>query len=135
MQVTLRDVYEFEPVPAVLAPAQRGHILGVQANVWTEHMRTFDRVQHAVFPRIAALAETAWSPAEARDFDSFLARLPVQLRRYEAFGIAYARTPFEVQATASADRAAGTGGSGAGASSAIRCATPPTVIRRRFAAV
>lgn len=108
VQVTLRDVYEFEPVPAVLAPAQRGHILGVQANVWTEHMRTFDRVQHAVFPRIAALAETAWSPAEARDFDSFLARLPVQLRRYEAFGIAYARTPFEVQATASADRAAGT---------------------------
>ena len=82
------------------------HILGVQANTWTEHMRTFARVQHAIFPRIAALAEVAWSPREARDYDGFLRRLPAQLRRYDALDIAYAHTPFEVRAEAQASASA-----------------------------
>ena len=60
--ITLKQVYAFEPVPAALAADKRSHILGLQANVWTEHMRSFARVEHAIFPRIAALAETAWSP-------------------------------------------------------------------------
>ncbi|TYT26744.1 family 20 glycosylhydrolase [Luteimonas viscosa] len=107
-QVTLQTVYDFEPVPEVLTAAQRKHILGVQANVWTEHMRTWPRVQHALFPRVAALAESAWSPAGRKDYADFLTRLPAQLARYRAFGIAYAQTPFEVLATATDDRRAGT---------------------------
>ncbi|MGJ4803512.1 beta-N-acetylhexosaminidase [Luteimonas sp. SDU82] len=99
-QVTLRDVYEFEPVPEVLAPAQRHHILGVQANLWTEHLRSWERMQHAYFPRVAALAESAWSPATRKDYQDFLTRLPAQLARYRAFGIAHAQTPFEVLASA-----------------------------------
>ena len=91
-QVTLRDVYDFDPVPAALTPAQRVHVLGVQANVWTEHLRSWDRVQHAYFPRVAALAESAWSPVKQKDYAGFLARLPAQLARYRAFDIAYART-------------------------------------------
>lgn len=108
VQVTLETVYDFEPVPDVLTAAQAEHILGVQANVWTEHMRTWERVQHAIFPRIAALAESAWSPKERKDYADFLTRLPAQLPRWRAFDIAYAQTPFEVQATAEDDRAAGT---------------------------
>ena len=108
VQVTLQTVYDFEPVPAELDSAQRKHILGVQANVWTEHMRTWPRVQHAIFPRIAALAESAWSPAERKDYADFLTRLPAQLPRYAALGIDYAKTPFEVQANADGDRKAGT---------------------------
>jgi hexosaminidase len=107
VQVTLETVYDFEPVPDVLTAAQAEHILGVQANVWTEHMRTWERVQHAIFPRIAALAESAWSPKERKDYADFLTRLPAQLPRWRAFDIAYAQTPFEVQATAEDDRAAG----------------------------
>ncbi|MGY1521032.1 beta-N-acetylhexosaminidase [Luteimonas sp. A482] len=106
-QVTLRDVYDFDPVPGVLTPAQRAHVLGVQANVWTEHLRSWDRVQHAWFPRVAALAESAWSPLEHKDYAGFLTRLPAQLARYRAFDIAYAQTPFEVMASAEGDRAAG----------------------------
>ncbi|MEG2980543.1 MAG: family 20 glycosylhydrolase [Stenotrophomonas sp.] len=94
-QVTLETVYAFEPVPDVLDAAQAKHILGVQANVWTEHMRSFARVQHAVFPRIAALAESAWSPREGKDYADFLQRLPAMLPRWNARGIAYAKTPFE----------------------------------------
>ena len=106
--IPLKQVYAFEPVPAALAANKRQHILGVQANVWTEHMRSFARVQHAVFPRIAALAETAWSPKESKDWDSFLVRLPVQLQRYRLLGMPYATTPFEVTAATTGDRAAGT---------------------------
>ncbi len=94
-QVTLETVYAFEPVPTVLDATQAKHILGVQANVWTEHMRSFARVQHAVFPRIAALAESAWSSREGKDYAGFLQRLPLLLPRWDARGIAYAKTPFQ----------------------------------------
>ena len=102
--IPLKQVYAFEPIPAALAADKRSHILGLQANVWTEHMRTFARVQHAVFPRIAALAETAWSPVQKKDWHSFVARLPAQLQRYQALGIGYAQTPFEVRSTLVEDR-------------------------------
>lgn len=102
--IPLKQMYAFEPVPAALAADKRSHILGLQANVWTEHMRTFARVQHAVFPRIAALAETAWSPAQKKDWDGFVARLPAQLQRYQAMGIGYAQTPFEVRSAVAEDR-------------------------------
>lgn len=95
--ITLGKVYDFQPLPAELDAALAGHIIGVQANVWTEHMRTPQRVEHAVFPRIAALAEVAWSPAAARDWQDFLARLLPQLSRYRALGIAYADSAFTVQ--------------------------------------
>ena len=95
--IDLRKVYAFEPVPQALDADKQHHIIGMQANVWTEHMRSFARVQHAIFPRIAAVAETAWSPRARKDYDDFLTRLPAQLRRYDALDIDYARTPFEVR--------------------------------------
>lgn len=106
--ITLQEVYAYEPVPASLDDTQKKHVLGVQANVWTEHMRTFARVQHAVFPRIAALAEMAWSPASKKDLEDFLTRLPAQLQRYRALRIDYAQTPFQVDISAEAGRQAGT---------------------------
>ncbi|NZA27300.1 family 20 glycosylhydrolase [Luteimonas sp. SJ-92] len=105
--VTLEQVYRFEPVPEALETDQQAHVLGVQANLWTEHARTFDRVQHHVFPRLAALAETAWTPAARRDYADFLERLPAQMGRYRAMGIAAATTPFEVLADVEEDRAGG----------------------------
>lgn len=105
--ITLKQVYAFEPVPAALAADKRSHILGLQANVWTEHMRSFARVEHAIFPRIAALAETGWSPQSKKDWEGFLTRLPAQLQRYRAMGIAYAQTPFEVRSAVVEDRKQG----------------------------
>lgn len=93
--IPLQQVYAFEPVPAALDAQQARHILGVQANVWTEHMRSFDRVEHALFPRVAALAEVAWTPKDQRDYAGFLQRLPTLLPGWRAQGIAYAATPFQ----------------------------------------
>lgn len=103
--IPMSQVYAFEPVPKALTADKHHHIIGVQANIWTEHMRDFNRVQHAMLPRLAALAEIAWTPAALKDWPGFLARLPAQLPRYQALGIGYARTPFEVvsEAVASGD--------------------------------
>jgi hexosaminidase len=94
---SLADVYGFEAVPPDLAAEQAGHIIGLQANLWTEHVRTAERVQHMVFPRLAAVAEAAWSSRERRDWRGFLARMPDQLDRYRALGIHYAESAFAVR--------------------------------------
>lgn len=88
--ISLEDVYRFNPSPASLLPEQRNHILGLQATIFSEHMRTEERVEYMTFPRAAALAEVAWSPAAGLDWSGFQARLPAQLRRYEKLGIHYA---------------------------------------------
>ncbi len=91
---TLASVYAFEPVPKALDAAQARHVLGAQANVWTEHMPTMAHVEHAVFPRLDALSEVDWSPAAARSWKGFLARLPAQFARYRAQRIGYADSAF-----------------------------------------
>jgi hexosaminidase len=79
-------------VPAVLTPEQAAHVLGAQGNVWTEYMKTPDRVEFMVFPRMFAMAEVTWSPASARDWDGFVARLPYALAALDRLGVNY-RTP------------------------------------------
>lgn len=87
---TLGDVYAFDPAPASLNDAQRQHIIGVQANIWTEHIREQDNVGYAAFPRAAAVAELGWSPAADHDWDDFRARMPAELNRYAALGLPHA---------------------------------------------
>jgi len=91
--VSIEDVYRFDPAPASLSEAQRAHILGVQANLWTEHVRTEDRAEYMMFPRAAAIAEVGWSTASRIDWTSFSARLPDQLARYRSLGVGFARAP------------------------------------------
>ena len=90
--VTLQDVYAFDPYPNGLVNTDS--IIGVQANVWTEHIRTTARVEHMTFPRAAALAEVAWTPAPAKDWPGFLQRLVPMLARYQRLGIDYAPSAF-----------------------------------------
>ncbi|NUK06008.1 beta-N-acetylhexosaminidase [Streptomyces lunaelactis] len=89
---TLEDVYRFEPVPPSLSPEAAAHILGTQANVWTEVMQDRSRVDYQVFPRLAAFAEVAWSalpaPAE-RDFEDFERRMSAHYARLDALGVGY----------------------------------------------
>ncbi|MET9778432.1 family 20 glycosylhydrolase, partial [Streptomyces sp. NPDC006367] len=89
---TLEDVYRFEPVPPELTAGEAAHVLGTQANVWTEVMEDQARVDYQVFPRLAAFAEVAWSalPApEERDFAGFERRMAAHYRRLDALGVAY----------------------------------------------
>ena len=94
--ISLEAVYRFEPRDAALSKAQQRHVLGVQANVWTEHIRTEERVEWMTLPRAAAVAELGWSPPSRRSWPDFLARLAASLPRYRAFGIHVADSAFAV---------------------------------------
>ncbi|WP_245923497.1 beta-N-acetylhexosaminidase [Paractinoplanes atraurantiacus] len=86
--LTLEDVYRFQPVPPGLTPEEAAHVLGGQANVWTEHMENARRVDYMTYPRLCALAEAVWDPP-GRSYESFMTRLPEHLSRLDALGVNY----------------------------------------------
>jgi hexosaminidase len=87
---SLEKVYSFEPVPADLDPDLAHHVIGAQANLWTEYMDSPRTVDYMAFPRLCAFAETVWSSDE-RDFAEFGERLATHLERLDAIGVEYRR--------------------------------------------
>jgi hexosaminidase len=85
----LERVYEFEPVPDSLTPDQTRHILGAQANLWSEYMKAPSHVEYMAYPRALALAEVTWSPKASRSWPSFSARLPYALRSLDRLKVNY----------------------------------------------
>jgi hexosaminidase len=96
--ISWRDLYNFDPAPAVLTPDERRHILGLQANLWTEHVRTTDYADRMLWPRAAIVAEIGWSGGK-KDWPSFSERLVEDMRRWQRLGLRYDVTPLEVEAT------------------------------------
>ena len=92
----LGKVYSFEPTPAELEAGQARHILGVQANLWTEYISAPSHAEYMTFPRIAAIAEAGWTAKERRSWDGFKARLNAQFERYQRAGINFAKSAFDV---------------------------------------
>ncbi|HEY0614264.1 MAG TPA: family 20 glycosylhydrolase [Candidatus Elarobacter sp.] len=87
---TLEQVYSDEIVPrGVSETAAAAHLLGAQANLWTEHVAGDDRLFSMLLPRELALAENAWTPRERKSWPSFLARLPAQLAWLHEHGYAF----------------------------------------------
>jgi len=94
----VQDVYRFDPLPKSLSDEERKHILGVQANLWSEYVISTDRVTWMLFPRAAALAEIGWAPSKPRDWTNFASRLSAEMHRYQSLGIGYDPNVFRVQA-------------------------------------
>jgi hexosaminidase len=86
---TLKKVYDFEPVAEKLPADKRQHILGAQANVWTEYITCEPQVQYQVLPRIAALAEVLWIEPQDKDYLDFKARLPRLAEIYKLYNWTY----------------------------------------------
>ncbi len=85
--VPLETVYSFEPVPSELEPQYVKHVLGGQANVWTEYMPNPKKVEYMAFPRLTALAEVVWTPKEKKDYANFLVRLREHVTRLRALDV------------------------------------------------
>lgn len=85
---TVEDVYAFEPVPPQLNDQEARHVLGGQANIWTEFIDSARVIDYFAFPRLCALAEALWSSGE-RCFAEFAPRLEQHLRRLDAVGVEY----------------------------------------------
>ncbi|MGZ3850113.1 MAG: glycoside hydrolase family 20 protein [Flavisolibacter sp.] len=94
---TLKKVYGYEPVPGELNEEQAKHVLGAQANLWTEYITTAEQVEYMVLPRMLALAEVVWSPKETRNWNSFNERLQSQYRAFDQKGLHYSKGNFKVE--------------------------------------
>ena len=87
----LKKVYQFEPIPAKLAPEFQSHILGGQCNLWTEYVASLPHAEYMIWPRACALAEATWSSKESRDWEDFQRRLQVDEARLGELGVNYRR--------------------------------------------
>jgi hexosaminidase len=96
--ISLEDVYRFDVRDPTLNEAQQAHVLGVQANLWTEHIRTEDRLEWMALPRAAAVAEVGWTPRDRRQWPGFLERLVPMFGMYRALGLRHADSVFAVDA-------------------------------------
>lgn len=82
-------VYNYEPIPEEFTKDQAKHILGIQANLWSEMIPNFKRLQYMAFPRMLALAETAWTSKDQKDHEDFQKRMLLQYDRLDALDIKY----------------------------------------------
>ncbi|UFH56112.1 beta-N-acetylhexosaminidase [Spirosoma sp. KNUC1025] len=90
----LEKVYSFNPsVTDSLTADQAKHVLGVQANVWSEYLPTTHYVEYMAYPRLIAIAETAWTPGEAKNFDDFKQRLEAHKKRLDYLNVNYFEAP------------------------------------------
>jgi hexosaminidase len=83
----IEQVYGYDPIPASLTPAEAAHVLGAQAQLWTEYMPDGRHVEYMAWPRLCALAEAVWSPKESRDFERFKIRLGPHLERLKVMDV------------------------------------------------
>ena len=88
----VRRTYDWDPA-TFLSAVQQGAILGVEAPLWAETVGTIHDIEHLAFPRLAAVAEVGWSPAESRSWSEFRTRLGAQAPRWTALGINFYRAP------------------------------------------
>lgn len=95
--VPVETVYSLEPVPSSLTPEEEKHIIGAQANLWTEYIPTFEHVEYMVLPRMAALSEVQWVAKDQKDYASFLQRLARLIPIYNLEGYNYAKHLFDIQ--------------------------------------
>lgn len=92
----LETVYSYEPMPKELTADEARHIIGVQANIWTEYMPTFKQMQYMALPRLAALSEVQWSQPALKDYTSFTNRLTEFTHLYDRLGYNYAKHLYNV---------------------------------------
>lgn len=99
--VPIEKVYSYDPFIEITDDDARSHILGIQANVWTEYMATNEHLEYMILPRLAALSEVQWTQPENKDWNRFLNTLSHEAAMYEARGYNYAKTVFQVISTIS----------------------------------
>jgi hexosaminidase len=87
----LTRVYGYEPVPAAIDPDKAQHVLGAQAQLWSEFIPDSLRMEYMAYPRLCALSEVVWTPAAKKDIDSFMTRIQTHLQRLDRLGVNYCK--------------------------------------------
>ena len=86
----VEHVYSYEPFEG-MAPGTEDHILGVQANLWTEYITTPEHLEYMLLPRMCALSEVQWCDADKKDYARFDASLDHAFRIFDVLGLTYAK--------------------------------------------
>lgn len=90
--VSCSKMHSFEPVlPEELTPEEQSQIIGVQANLWTEHVAYPEHAFYQLLPRLGAMSEVQWCKPEQKDFEDFKARLPQLKKFYDLMGVKYSK--------------------------------------------
>jgi len=87
--LTLHQIYDYEPIPRQMSAEDAKHVLGAQAQIWTEYIPDSEHVEYMAYPRLCAFSEVVWSPKEGKDYRDFLSRLTAHLPRLDALGVNY----------------------------------------------
>lgn len=87
----LEKVYAYNPIPAELEAEKQQHVLGAQANLWTEYIPTDEHRDYMIFPRIIALSEAVWSEQNQKNWENFLSRLYYHYGLLQAKNVHYCR--------------------------------------------
>ncbi|MDQ4044317.1 MAG: beta-N-acetylhexosaminidase [Chloroflexota bacterium] len=90
--IEVRDAYDWEPA-GLIEGIPESAILGLEAPLWSETLGTIHDFEYMAFPRLAAVAELAWSPADRREWEDFRVRLAAQAARWTALGVNFYRSP------------------------------------------
>jgi hexosaminidase len=88
----LKDVYAFNILAGGIDST---YVLGGQGNLWTEQIVTPGKAEYMMYPRTWAIAETLWTPAQAKDWKQFVPRVEQHFIRHEAAGINYALSLYD----------------------------------------
>ena len=90
--IEVRDAYDWDPA-TYMKGVTESNIVGVEAPIWSETVRNITAVQYLAMPRLPALAEVAWTPQSARNWDAFSRRLATHAPRWNFLGVNYYRSP------------------------------------------
>lgn len=94
---TLQDVYEYEPVKEDWTPEMKENLLGIQGSLWTEFCNSPGDVEYLLFPRLIAVADGAWRPEGAANWDEFLVALDGFLPELKDRGIIHSNSMYNIQ--------------------------------------
>ena len=89
--IPIEKVYSLEPAPDSLSAAAKAHILGAQANLWTEYIINEEMLEYQALPRMSALAEVQWTQSERKDYEAFKKRLTRFTALFELYKYKYAK--------------------------------------------
>lgn len=95
----MKDIYMYEPIQKNWNKEYSDLLIGVQASMWTEFCNSTDDVMYQIFPRLAALAEVAWSDNGKKDWNTFQISLDKYLEHLDAKNVKYAKSMFNIQHT------------------------------------
>ncbi|MBE6251430.1 MAG: beta-N-acetylhexosaminidase [Bacteroidales bacterium] len=98
--IPVERCYSFEPFTEEMTDEDKAHIIGVQANLWTEYIGTQDYLEYMLLPRLSALSEVQWCAPENKIWDRYLDSIDEVLNIYETAGYNYAKHILDVQKAA-----------------------------------